>query len=228
MLFPENGINANIFPEDISSYITKYFVSKGVHVITGSLVKGLEAQGAKLALATNNAGEFIMDAVVAGIGLEPNTELADTAHLKVDNGIVVDEYLQTSAPDIYAAGDVANFYCRQLDKRMRVEHEDNALSMGKVAGQNMSGQKLAYTHLPAFYSDMFDLGYEAVGELSSRLHVESVWKSQYEEGAVFYHDQNLVKGVLLWNVWGKLDLAREIIGESIANLPIYKQKILGE
>ncbi|NPV76792.1 MAG: NAD(P)/FAD-dependent oxidoreductase, partial [Anaerolineae bacterium] len=109
-----------------------------------------------------------------------------------------------------------------------VEHEDNALSMGKVDGNNMSGQKLAYTHLPAFYSDMFDLGYEAVGELSSALQVESVWKSQYKEGTVFYHDHNLVKGILMWNVWGKLDLAREIIGESIANLHIYEQKLLGE
>ncbi|NPV75495.1 MAG: NAD(P)/FAD-dependent oxidoreductase, partial [Anaerolineae bacterium] len=174
MIFPENSINVNIFPKDLSSYITQYYISKGVRVISGSFVKDIEVEGAKISLATNNSETVMMDAVVAGIGLEPNTDLADIAHLKVDNGIIVDEYLQTSDPDIYAAGDVANFYSLQLGKRVRVEHEDNALSMGKVAGNNMSGQKLAYTHLPAFYSDMFDLGYEAVGELSSALQVESV------------------------------------------------------
>lgn len=227
MIFPENSINARIFPEDISTYITQYFTSKGVQIVPGSFVEDIKNEGDKLLLITNNAGTFAFDAIVAGLGLSPNTELAFTAHLKVDNGIVVNDYLQTSAPDIYAAGDVANFYCRQLDKRMRVEHEDNALSMGKIAGQNMAGQKVAYTHLPAFYSDMFDLGYEAVGELSSTLFVENAWKTQYEEGVLFYHDRELVKGVLMWNVWGKLDLAREIVGESVAYLPDFKQKLLG-
>ena len=102
----------------------------------------------------------MVDGVVAGIGLTPNVELAKAAGLPTGNGVVVDEFLRTRDPNIFAAGDVAEFYNPTLGRRMRVEHEDNANSMGRLAGRNMAGMLEMYDHLPSFYSDMFELGYE--------------------------------------------------------------------
>jgi NADPH-dependent 2,4-dienoyl-CoA reductase/sulfur reductase-like enzyme len=156
-----------------------------------------------------------VDIVVAGLGIQPNVELAEQAGLRVDNGIVVDELLRTSAPDIFAAGDVANFANPALGIRMRVEHEDNANSMGAAAGRAMAGQGTPYTHLPFFYSDLFALGYEAVGELDPRLDVVSDWKEPFREGVVYYLKDGRVRGVLLWNIFGKVDAARALIGKPL-------------
>jgi NADPH-dependent 2,4-dienoyl-CoA reductase/sulfur reductase-like enzyme len=152
-----------------------------------------------------------VDAVVAGIGIQPNVELAQAAGLTVEDGIHVDKYLRTSRPNIYAAGDVAAFYSPSLDKRLRFEHEDNALTMGQQAGRNMAGAQDAYTHLPFFYSDLFDLGYEAVGEVDARLDTLVDWKEPFREGVVYYHADHRVRGVLLWNTWDQVDNARRLI-----------------
>jgi NADPH-dependent 2,4-dienoyl-CoA reductase/sulfur reductase-like enzyme len=127
-------------------------------------------------LKTAKDREVKVDGVVAGLGIQPNVELAQAAGLKVENGIVVDEFLRASHPDIYAAGDVAAFYNRSLDKRIRVEHEDNANTMGRLAGRNMAGELQPYDYLPGFYSDLFELGYEAVGELSAKHEIVTDWK----------------------------------------------------
>jgi 3-phenylpropionate/trans-cinnamate dioxygenase ferredoxin reductase subunit len=125
----------------------------------------------------------------------------------------VDENLRSSDPDIYAGGDVANFYNYVLDKRMRIEHEDNSNMMGEVSGKNMAGMSEVYHHLPFFYSDLFELGYEAVGETDSRFETVEDWKEEFREGVVYYVDKNRVRGVLLWNTWGQVDAARSLIGE---------------
>jgi NADPH-dependent 2,4-dienoyl-CoA reductase/sulfur reductase-like enzyme len=126
---------------------------------------------------------------------------------------VVNGLLQTSHPDIYAAGDNANFYDEVLQTRRRVEHEDAANSMGKAAGLAMAGKGKKYTYSPMFYSDLFELGYEAVGELDSRLDVVADWQKKYDTGVLYYLKDKRVRGVLLWNVWGKVDDARQMIAE---------------
>jgi hypothetical protein len=108
---------------------------------------------------------------------------------------------------------VANFYNPALDRRLRVEHEDNANTMGRMAGQSMAGRNVSYDHLPSFYSDLFELGYEAVGEFDPRLQVVSDWKVLYQEGVVYYLRDGRVRGVLLWNVWEQVDAARKLIAE---------------
>ena len=145
-------------------------------------------------MTTTTGREVIVDGVVAGIGIEPNLELAQSAGLATDHGIVVDELLRSSAPEIYAAGDVAEFYNPVLGKRIRVEHEDNANSMGRLAGRNMAGKSEPYAHLPSFYSDMFELGYEAVGELDSHLETVADWKRPNEEGVIYYLKEGRVRG----------------------------------
>jgi NADPH-dependent 2,4-dienoyl-CoA reductase/sulfur reductase-like enzyme len=131
----------------------------------------------------------------------------------VENGIVVDDLLRTSHPDVYAAGDVAAFYSPALETRLRLEHEDNTNTMGTVAGQNMAGASVSYHHLPFFYSDLFELGYEAVGELDPRLEMVADWAEPYRKGVVYYLREGRVRGVLLWNVWGKVEAARNLIAE---------------
>ena len=125
---------------------------------------------------------MLADGVIAGLGTQPDIAFAQSAGLAVQNGILVDENLQTSTQDIFAAGDVANFINPALEKRTRVEHENNANMMGKQAGRNMTGASEPYTHLPYFYSDLFELGYEAVGELDACLEVVADWQEPYRKG----------------------------------------------
>ena len=100
-----------------------------------------------------------------------------------------------------------------LEKQVRVEHEDNALQMGKQAGRNMAGADEAYTHAPYFYSDLFELGYEAIGTLSSKLETYADWQEPYQKGVIYYLDNGRVRGVLLWNVWEKLKDATALLAE---------------
>jgi NADPH-dependent 2,4-dienoyl-CoA reductase/sulfur reductase-like enzyme len=150
---------------------------------------------------------------VAGIGLTPDTALAEQAGLAIGDGIVVDELLRTSNSDIYAAGDVAEFYNPLLGKRLRLEHEDNANKMGKQAGRNMAGAGEPFHHLSLFYSDLFEFGYEAVGEADTRLETVVDWVEPFRKGVIFYMDKARVRGVLLWNVWKKVPAARKLIAQ---------------
>jgi NAD(P)H-nitrite reductase large subunit len=153
------------------------------------------------------------DAVVAGLGIEPNVELAARAGLPVANGIVVDAFGRVGGRgDVFAAGDVARFPLTALDGEVRVEHEDHAKSHGRRVGANMAGAAEAYDHLPFFYSDLFDLGYEAVGELDSRLDTLSDVTELGAKGTIYYLDPDQrPRGILLWNLFGGVDAARELI-----------------
>ena len=126
MIFPGEAIRANNFPSDLAYYLNDYYANKGVEVVANDSVIGLENNGHNLSVRTREGRTFHVDGAVAGIGTRPNLELAQQSGLRLDNGIVVDEHLRTSAQDIYVAGDVANFYHSALGKRVRVEHEDNA------------------------------------------------------------------------------------------------------
>ncbi|HWP83158.1 MAG TPA: FAD-dependent oxidoreductase [Bacteroidota bacterium] len=211
MIFPEEGIGARVYPPALSRFLNGFYRSKGVEVLAQDSVAAIEQRGQTYRVTTAGGKELSVDGVVAGIGIQPNVELAQSAGVEVGNGIVVDEYLRTSIPDVYAAGDVANFHNPALEKRIRVEHEDNAITMGEVAGKNMAGDKTPYHHLPFFYSDLFELGYEAVGELDARLNIVEDWKEEFREGVVYYLENHRVRGVLLWNTWGQVDNARTLI-----------------
>jgi len=213
MLFPEFGISERVFPRDLAEFLNRYYREHGVEVLAADVAMEMEERAGEYVLQTGSGKEIGADAVVAGIGIDPNTQLAEGARLKVENGVVVDELCCTSSPDVYAAGDVASFCNPLLDKRIRVEHEDNAVTMGRYAGRSMAGQGEPYHYLPYFYSDLFDLGYEAVGELDPRLETVSDWKEPFREGVVYYLNEGRIRGVLLWNVWDKVPAARELMAE---------------
>ncbi len=211
MTLLESGIGGRIFPPDLSALVTRDYEARGVRVLTGRAVAEIHPRGDRTRVTLEDGSIWTADAVVAGLGILPNTKLAAEAGLDVNKGIVVDEHLRTRIPNIYAAGDVANFPCPVLNRRLRLEHEDHANASGALAGRNMAGAHDVYTHLPYFYSDLFDNGYEAIGmtEPSHPTHIE--WVEPERKGAIFYLENARVRGVLLWNLFGKLDAARALI-----------------
>jgi 3-phenylpropionate/trans-cinnamate dioxygenase ferredoxin reductase subunit len=215
MVFPEPGIAARIFPAELSTGLNDYYRNRGVELLPGASVAGIERDHITLA----DGRTLEADAVVAGIGIEPNVELAAEAGLPVTNGIVVDALGRVgSREDVFAAGDVARFPVAALGGDLRVEHEDHAKSHGRRVGANMAGAAEPYDHLPFFYSDLFDLGYEAVGELDSQMQTIVELGELGDEGLVYYlDDDGRPRGVLLWNLFGHVDEARELIyaGQSI-------------
>jgi NADPH-dependent 2,4-dienoyl-CoA reductase/sulfur reductase-like enzyme len=213
MIVKDEGLGARVFPADLSRWLVDYYRDKGVTVRLGEGVDRVESRGGKFQVRSGNGEPVLADAVVAGLGIEPNVDLARQAGLAVSDGVEVDELLRTRRPGIYAAGDVANFLNPALGRRMRVEHEDNANTMGEIAGRNMAGARRRYDHLPMFYSDLFDLGYEAVGDVSARHQTVADWKEKFREGVIYYLDGSRVCGVLLWNTWEQVDAARALVAE---------------
>src|SRR5438128_10615534 len=216
MLVPEAGLGARVFPADLAAFLVDYYRHKGVVMRMGEGMTRLEqgggggGGGGAWAVRTTTSAELMAEVVVAGLGIAPAVELAQQAGLRVENGIVVDAFCRTSQPDVYAAGDVANFANPALGEgtRLRVEHEDNANAMGRVAGLNMAGRATRYDHLPFFYSDLFELGYEAVGDVDARLETVADWKEPFREGVVYYRKDGRGRGAVRWNPWGPGDDAR--------------------
>jgi 3-phenylpropionate/trans-cinnamate dioxygenase ferredoxin reductase component len=211
MLFLESGIGGRLYPAELCEFLNDFYRQKGVEVLAGESITGMERQGEQFVLFRSGGRQLVVDGVVAGLGIEPDVELAQQAGLHLENGIMVDELCCTSRPDIYAAGDVAQFFNPALAKYVRIEHEDNALTMGRTAGRNMAGDARPYHHLPYFYSDLFELGYEAVGDLDARLETVVDWEEPFHKGVIYYLKQGRVRGVLLWNVWDQVEAARALI-----------------
>jgi 3-phenylpropionate/trans-cinnamate dioxygenase ferredoxin reductase subunit len=212
VLFPERTLLERVLPPDLASYVTAYYRTRGVTILDGDLPVAARREGQRTIVTTREGRTLSADRVIAAIGLNVNSALAERAGLVTRNGIVVDALLRTSDPDIFAAGDVALFPASRLGADVRVEHWDNARAQGLLAGENMTGAEKRYDYLPYFYSDLFDLGFEAVGELDSRHATVADWKEPFREGVVYYLADSRIKGVLLWNVWEKVDAARALIG----------------
>jgi 3-phenylpropionate/trans-cinnamate dioxygenase ferredoxin reductase subunit len=209
MVFPDPGIASRLLPAELSEFVAGYYREHGIEVLSGETVAAVEPGKVR----TGSGLALEADMLVAGLGIEPNTELARAAGLPVEDGIVVDEYGRAGdRDDVFAAGDVASFPSPALGRRFRVEHEDHAKTHGKVVGANMAGAEIRYEHIPFFYSDMFELGYEAVGEVDSRLATIARWDEPNRKGVVAYvDDASRPRGFLLWNTWDKVDAARDLI-----------------
>jgi 3-phenylpropionate/trans-cinnamate dioxygenase ferredoxin reductase subunit len=206
-------VQEQMFPRALAATLTKAFADRGVTVLHGSVEGGQEDDGGvRIRLADGTS--ITADAAVIGVGVLPRTGLAEAAGLEVDNGVVVDDHLRTSDPDVYAAGDVASYPDALLGRR-RVEHVDHAEKSGEHAGTVMAGADEAYGYTPFFWSDILDYGYEAVGETRSDLDLVEDWKDgEVGTGVVYYLQSGQVRGVLLWNVWDSVDKARAVIEET--------------
>lgn len=201
----------NVFPGPLGMAVQDDFIKRGVKVLTQDAPVSITKHSGHFVTRTKAGKEIASDVVIAGIGIEPETHLAKSAGLKIENGITVNEFLQTSSPDIYAAGDNTCFPYKAIGRMMRVEHWDNSVNQGLTAGMNMAGDKKAYTYMPYFFSDLFDFGYEAVGLVDSRLETYCDWQQENKTGVVYYIENGIVRGVMCCNVWEKIDVAREMI-----------------
>jgi 3-phenylpropionate/trans-cinnamate dioxygenase ferredoxin reductase subunit len=218
MVFPESYLVNRVFPPYLGNAIQDHYRQKGVVVLAGDVPTGFEKSSGKFIITTRAGKRIESDILIVGVGIAPSTELAEDAGLQIENGIVVDRYLQTTAPDIYAAGDNASFPYEALGRRMRVEHWDNAVTGGKWAGRNMAGASEPYTHMPYFFSDLFEFGYEAVGDVDSRLKTYPDWRKENDTGVVYYMEDSKIRGMMMCNVWDKVEVARDMIrrGESVS------------
>jgi 3-phenylpropionate/trans-cinnamate dioxygenase ferredoxin reductase component len=144
-------------------------LNTGVQRLTGH-------DGHVTAVITDKGDELPADLSVVGVGVHPNVEVAQAAGLKVDNGIVVDQAMRSSDPDVYAAGDVANSYHPSLGRHLRVEHWANALYGGPAAARSMLGQQVSYDRIPYFFTNQYDLGMEYFGYVEPGGHDELVYR----------------------------------------------------
>ena len=217
LVSPDDAIGSRLYPGHLSQAVNALFRGKGVELLARTRAIACETRDGKRALTVRDIDSarertMVADCVIAGIGVDPNVELARAAGLEVNDGIRVDASLRTSHSDIFAAGDVASMYNVALDTWRRVEHADNANSTGGYAGVAMAGRTVRYEYLPFFYSDLFEAGYEAVGEIDARLDMVEDWRIPDVEGTVTYLREGRVRGALYWNVYGSVGAGRRAIG----------------
>jgi 3-phenylpropionate/trans-cinnamate dioxygenase ferredoxin reductase subunit len=199
--------------EKLGSYFADLHRRNGVDLRLGIKVEGIEGDGSVTGVRAG--GElFPADLVVVGVGAIPNTELAAHAGLAVDNGIVVDAHLRAQE-GVYAVGDVANAFNTALDARLRVEHWDNAIKQGKLAGRVLLGEDASYDWLPYFYTDQFDLGMEYVGRGSADDDVVIRGSLDSGEFIAFWLRDGVVTAGMNVNVWDVNKDLRALVGSRV-------------
>jgi 3-phenylpropionate/trans-cinnamate dioxygenase ferredoxin reductase subunit len=196
----------------------------GVDLRTSTSVTAISRRGDGAVAELSDGSSISADAVVVGIGVLPVTSLAEQAGLAVDNGIVVDEYLTTSHPHVFAAGDVANAHHPRLQRSVRVEHWDNAIEQGRTAARNLLGGHEAYERLPYFFSDQYDLGMEYVGNVGPDGSDEVVLRGDLEARvftAFWVKDEMVVAGMHA-NDWDATDHIRGILDAGTVDLSMLR------
>jgi len=193
--------NERIFGAEIGAFYKDVHTSHGVEMVLGEGVEAILGDTAVKAVRTAGGREIACDFVVVGIGVTPRTQLAAAAGLAVDNGILVSDALQTSAPNVFAAGDVANADHPFYGERLRLEHWANALNQGPAAARSMLDQPTSYDRIPYFYSDQYDVGMEYSGHAPT--WDEVVFRGERDSGefiAFWLQDQRVIAGMNV-NVW---------------------------
>jgi 3-phenylpropionate/trans-cinnamate dioxygenase ferredoxin reductase subunit len=186
--------------QSLSGYVQGYCEERGVRFITGERVSEFRGDGRLEAVVTGSGEVVPCQVVCIGVGIVPNVELAVNAGLIVDNGIVVNEKLETSHAGIYAAGDVVNYFDPLFGKRRRVEHWGHAEYTGQIAGRNMAGENQDYDFLTYVWSDIFDLHLEFAGDESE--HDRALLRGSLSEGSfmIIYMKAGLVTAFFAVNV----------------------------
>ncbi len=218
MIFPSERLCDRVFPDYLARAVQQRFQEKGVRILASDKPVSFGKDGEKFVTHTEKGKAVASDILIVGVGVAPDVELARSGGLEVGNGIVVNEFLETTEAGIYAAGDNTFFPYRALGMSTRIEHWDHALNQGKCAGRNMAGAHEPFTYQPYFFSDLFEFGYEATGEVDSRLETFADWQKENETGVIYYLRDGKVRGVMMCNVWDKVEEARKLVrnGEEAA------------
>ncbi|KAG8188183.1 hypothetical protein JTE90_019461 [Oedothorax gibbosus] len=250
-VFPEKGIMGKILPEYLGEWTTEKVREEGVKVIPNTEVKSAKRNEDKVTLHLSNGKTLEVDHVIVAVGAEPDTEIAKASKLEIDDkhgGFLVNTEME-ARKNLWVAGDAACFYDPNLGRR-RVEHHDQAIVTGKLAGGNMAGDNNPYLHQSMFWSDLGPtVGFEAIGIIDAALPTvgvfakttpvtdiglpvaESVEKvatetkeeevlrspnpsDKYNKGVVFYLRDDIIVGIVLWNVFSKMQVARQIVNEA--------------
>jgi 3-phenylpropionate/trans-cinnamate dioxygenase ferredoxin reductase subunit len=193
--------NERIFGEQVGAFYRDVHVRHGVEMRLGRGVEAFEGDGTVARVRLTDGTSVDCDFAVIGVGVAPRTALAQEAGLNVDNGVVVDERLVTSVPNIFAAGDVANAWHPFFERRIRVEHWANALNQGPAAARSMLGRDVSYERIPYFFSDQYDVGMEYSGY--AERWDEVVFRGNPDDGefvAFWLADGRVLAGMNV-NVW---------------------------
>jgi 3-phenylpropionate/trans-cinnamate dioxygenase ferredoxin reductase subunit len=189
---------------------------RGVHLHTGEAIERFEGSARVERVVTSTGRSIDCDFVVVGVGIAPATELAEGAGLTIDNGVVVNEYCETSSPDVYACGDVANFFHPVLGERLRVEHWSNAQNQAAIAAKNMLGVREPYVEIPWFWSDQYDLNMQYVGHATSWDEVVLRGDVRERKFTAFYIKGSRLRAALTVNRHRDIRPARELIRQGVA------------
>lgn len=166
MVLREDRIGKQFFSPQMSVFFETYYAARGVRFVKMATVKELRGDGAVASVVLGDGQSIATEMVVAGIGARPATEILANSGIEVADGVIVNEYLETSAAGVFAAGDIANYQDVLFRKRRRVEHWDNAVSQGQYCARALMGERTPFKHVPYFFSDVFDLSYEFWGDPS--------------------------------------------------------------
>jgi NADPH-dependent 2,4-dienoyl-CoA reductase/sulfur reductase-like enzyme len=164
LVIRDDRVWSKVFTPEMSAFFERYYTTRGVRIVKQARVAEIEGKDRVQAVLLGDNKRIPCDVVVAGVGAVPVTEMFQKTAIAIDNGVVVDEYLQTKRAGIYAAGDIANYPDQIFGKRRRVEHWDNAVSQGQHWAQMLLGERQPFRHVPYFFSDVFDLSYELWGD----------------------------------------------------------------
>jgi len=197
----------------------------GCALHTNEAVERLEGNGRVERVVGASGRSYDCDFVVVGVGIDPATELAESGGLEVNNGVVVNEYCETSAPDVYAAGDVARFYHPLLGEHIRVEHWSNAQTQGMAAAKSMLGQREPYAEIPWFWSDQYDVNLQLVGHASSWDEVVVRGDVAERKFSAFYLKDGRLAAALTVNRFRDIRPSRELIKQRV---PVEAAKLRDE
>ncbi|HEY2478249.1 MAG TPA: FAD-dependent oxidoreductase [Solirubrobacterales bacterium] len=216
MVALEDVALSRTFGEDAGRFFQEGLEAHGVTFVGGESVSAFEGDGRIKSVVTESGRSFDCDLVVVGAGVKPDAMLAQRTGLEVEDGIMCDSKLQTSAPGIYAAGDVCNYESVVHGRRIRVEHWDVAMQQGMHAAHNMLGEDADYDVVPYFFSDLADwASLEYVGPAAD--WDEEVWRGSREDGefSVWYLKGGKVAGCLSVGRSEDLAEARRLLADSV-------------
>ena len=199
MIIREDRVWSRVFTPSMSAFFEQYYTARGVRIVKEAQVASFEGTDEVQAVLLDQGKKITCDVVVVGAGAIPVTELVENTGVTVENGIVVNEYLETSHPAIYAAGDVANYPDRVFGKRRRVEHWDNAVSQGQHWARVVVGEKEPFIHVPYFFSDIFDLSYELWGDPTGATEIVVRGDSNTSSFSVWWLKDNRVAAAFVMN-----------------------------
>jgi 3-phenylpropionate/trans-cinnamate dioxygenase ferredoxin reductase subunit len=192
MAMPEERVWKNFFTPEMSNFFESYYTAQGVRFAFGAMLTELRGADRVDTAVFANGQTLPCDLLVAGVGAQPVTEFIASSGFEVNNGVIVNEYLETAVSGVFAGGDIANYPDLLFAKRRRVEHWDNAVSQGQQVARILMGERVPFKHVPYFFSDVFDLSYEFWGDASGA------------DNIVYRGDNNTKSFSVWWLKAGKL------------------------